>query len=343
MRPVMPPALGRGSRVRVVSPSLPGVMFNAPRRRRAEHVLAAVGWTCDYGRHAGARWGHLAGTPRVRAEDINEAFTDPAVDAIVASLGGGNSVDVLPWLDYELIAANPKVIIGNCDNASIGLGLYARTGLVTFHGPGFLEQLGDFPAPPAETMTSLLAAISDDGVQRLRPVGPRTDAYRFLIHHGRDRERQRTVPGGWRWLAGGRASGPLIGGFVATVLELLDTPWEPPFADHILFLDFHLLDSALVDAALAVLHRKGHLSEMRGLVVAYPARLYNGPRAATLDEVLLRWAAVIGGPILVDADCGHTDPMWTLPVGGEAVLDSEDDLFACGPGVVAQRQAEAAS
>lgn len=339
---VRPPALGPDSLVRVVSPSLPGVLFNGPRRRRAEAALRGAGWTVDYGEHAGRRWGHLAGRPEQRAADINAAFADPSVHAIIGSLGGGNSFDTLPFLDMDVIRRNPKVFIGNCDNASLLLGVHACTDLVTFHGPGFLEQLGDDPAPPPETLASLIAAMCDGDRQVLRPTGPRTSDYRHLIHHGRDRERNRNLPGGWRWLVPGRAEGPLVGGYAGTLLEVLDTPWEPSFEDRVLFLDFHLLDSPLADAALAILHRKGHLERLRGLVVAYPGRLFNGPLAAPLDEVLLRWAGVFGGPVLVDADCGHTDPMWTLPIGAHAWLDAEADRFDVESGVItASREAVA--
>lgn len=44
-----------------------------------------------------------------RIADIHEAFADKNVKAVFTIIGGANSNQLLPYLDYELIKANPKI------------------------------------------------------------------------------------------------------------------------------------------------------------------------------------------------------------------------------------------
>ncbi len=106
---VRPRPLAPGDLVRVISPQFPALAHAPKRRARAEQALRQLGLRVDYGRHAFAAWGHLARRPDERAADVNEAFADPHVAGIVCALGGCGVFDVLPLLDYEVIARNPKV------------------------------------------------------------------------------------------------------------------------------------------------------------------------------------------------------------------------------------------
>lgn len=82
--------------------------------------------------------------PQRRAEDINAAFADPTVDAIITTIGGDDSVRVLPYLDLDTIRANPKIIMGYSD-ATTFLTYLNQHGLVTFNGSSIMagfSQLG---------------------------------------------------------------------------------------------------------------------------------------------------------------------------------------------------------
>lgn len=332
-RPTRPPGLRPGSLVRVVSPAYPALALVSHRRPRAEAALRGMGFAVDYGAHAFARLGHLAGTAEERAADLNQAFADPTVDAIICALGGGSSIELLPLLDYELIRANPKPFIGHSDNAMIMMALLTGAGLVSFHGPSFVNQLGEYPAPFPETVAALGRALSGTGPLPFRPAERRTDVLPPWWNEPDDKvARPFNLAGGWRWLKPGRACGPLVGGQLNILQEMLYTAWAPSFEGVILFWDAMMWHTALVDAALARLSARGVLAGCAGMVIGHPTRLRQLGQTAPFEDVVAKWAGEIDGPILFNGDCGHTDPAWTLPYGGLAHLDSAADRFWAEPG-----------
>ncbi|MDB5725616.1 MAG: LD-carboxypeptidase, partial [Novosphingobium sp.] len=73
------------------------------------------------------RDGYLAGPDRERAASVNAMFADPAVRAIMAVHGGWGCQRILPYLDFPLIDAHPKLLIGSSDITALHLALAART------------------------------------------------------------------------------------------------------------------------------------------------------------------------------------------------------------------------
>lgn len=334
MSPLRPPRLETGARLAVVSPSFPSLSFIEERRERAERALEARNLRLTYGPTAFECWGHLAGPPELRARDINRAFADDSVDGILCALGGGNSIDLLELLDYDLIRSNPKPFIGHSDNVVLMMAMLARTGMTTFHGPSLVNQMGEYPEPFPETLAGFEAALSRAAPLDLRPHESRTDVLSAWWFSNEDRTpRERNVRGGWRWLRPGRAEGPLLGGTLSAVLGLVSTPWCPRFDGAILFWDQPDANPAVVDAFLGQLGAEGILSSVAGMVVGCPTRMWSPLYLATLEDVVKKWAPLCPGPVLVDADCGHTDPCWTLPYGAETLIDSERDLFRTEAGV----------
>src|SRR3989344_2021892 len=85
--------------------------------------------------------------PKIRATDINNAFADTEVKAIFSTIGGEDSVRILPFLDERIILSNPKIIMGYSDTSTLLQNLN-RIGLVTFHGPSIMSgfaQAGNLP------------------------------------------------------------------------------------------------------------------------------------------------------------------------------------------------------
>jgi muramoyltetrapeptide carboxypeptidase len=331
-------ALRPGDRVRVVSPSFPALAIIAERRQRAERALHELELRVDYGANAFKVWGHLAGSPQERADDINAAFCDESVSAILCALGGSDCLDLLHRLDYDAIARHPKLFIGHSSNLTLLLALLARSRLITFYGPSFVNLFGEFPAPLADNVAGFRAACMRSEPLVLRPMARRTDVLPgWWVDPNEATRRELNLNGGWRWLKSGAARGPLVGGYLPYLLDIIDTPWMPPLDGAILFTDMMAMNSVLVDAMLGELARNGVLGRLAGLVVGVPARYAAPPWMSALDEVILKWSPHVTGPVLADADCGHTDPLWTIPIGTWADLRSDDDSFWCEPGTVSAR------
>jgi len=90
-----------------------------------------------------------------KAREINEAFADPNIDMIITSRGGHGSFRVLDYLDWKTISKNPKPIVGYSDITALLLGIYFKTGIITYHGPMVTVEL-DNDGKSLEKMLKLL-------------------------------------------------------------------------------------------------------------------------------------------------------------------------------------------
>ena len=72
-----------------------------------------------------------------RVADLHAAFADDSVDAILATIGGFNSNELLPYIDYDLIARHPKIICGYSDSTAFLNAIFAKTGNLTYMGPSY--------------------------------------------------------------------------------------------------------------------------------------------------------------------------------------------------------------
>src|SRR5699024_86156 len=92
--------------------------------------IETLGFKVKVGEHAQDIFGYFAGTDENRAKDLNTMFADPEVDAILPFRGGWGCNRILKYIDFDVIASNPKPLIGFSDITSLLLSIYAKTGLV---------------------------------------------------------------------------------------------------------------------------------------------------------------------------------------------------------------------
>ena len=97
--------------------------------------LSSLGLNYKIGKYVFESYSDLAGTDEQRLEDFHAMWADKEVDAVFPIRGGNGSVRLLPKLDFDLIAKNPKIFIGYSDITGLLIPIHQRTGLVTFHGP----------------------------------------------------------------------------------------------------------------------------------------------------------------------------------------------------------------
>jgi muramoyltetrapeptide carboxypeptidase len=142
-----PPALSSGDTIAIVSPSWCGPADLPAAYRRGLAALRGYGFEVRVMAHAEGRRGWVSGTPQERVADLHDAFADPDVRAVLCTIGGLHSAQLLPLLDFDLIAANPKVFCGYSDITSLHLAIQGVTGLVTFYGPALIPQWGAVGGP----------------------------------------------------------------------------------------------------------------------------------------------------------------------------------------------------
>ena len=140
--------LSPGDRVAAVSLSWGGPgefphRYEAGKRQLQEEFGLEVVET----RHAlrDPEWLHE--NPLARAEDLMEAFENPGVSGVISTIGGDDSIRILPYLDPGTLRSHPKVFLGYSDTTVTHLALF-KAGLVSFYGPsvmaGFAENAGMF-------------------------------------------------------------------------------------------------------------------------------------------------------------------------------------------------------
>ena len=136
--------LKAGDTIGFFSPSSP-ITYTSPKRfDRAKKYLIGKGFKIIEGKLTGKYDYYRSGSIMDRAEELNELIRNPEVKCIMSTIGGMNSNSILPYIDYEALKKNPKIIIGYSDITAILLAIYTQTGISTYYGPALVASFGEF-------------------------------------------------------------------------------------------------------------------------------------------------------------------------------------------------------
>jgi muramoyltetrapeptide carboxypeptidase len=281
-----------------------------------EDRFASLGLRLSYGEHVDERDAFDSSPVPSRVADLHAAFADPAVAAIMTVIGGYNSNELLPYLDWDLIRANPKIFCGYSDITALQGAMLARAGLVTYYGPHW-STFG-MASHCEQTVAWFTACLLRDDPVQLTPAETWTDDLWFL-----DQEHREVLPGdGWWPLQPGHAQGRVVGGNLSTLNLLLGKPYLPSLADALLFIEDDLESQPPTFArnltSLLQLHGAGGL---RGLVIGRFQRASNMTRVL-LEQIIAGQPGLAGLPVLANVDIGHTNPIATVPLGGQAEISA---------------------
>jgi muramoyltetrapeptide carboxypeptidase LdcA involved in peptidoglycan recycling len=336
MQLISPPKARPGDRVAIVSPSFaaPAVAPEVHEQgvRRLVELTGLVPVEYPTTRQLDA--------PAVdRARDLNAAFADPTVRAVVATLGGDDQITVIPHLDSALVRADPKPFLGYSDNVNLLSWLWTQ-GVAAFHGGSVQVHLGPGPALDPEHQASLRAALlTGERLEITEPgeaedFGVRWEDPAALTSYG---DREPTDP--WVWAGPVRTvTGPTWGGCIEVVQWVLTAgrfPTDPSLlAGHVLLVESSEDQPSATEVGyiLRSMGERGLLSEVAGVLAARPAASdleHPGTpesRRAFRDaqrEVILDALATYNpeAVVCVGVPFGHTRPQWILPHGGEVTLD----------------------
>ncbi len=199
-----PPRVRAGDTVAIISPSAPAVAWWPHRVARGRAYLESLGLQVRLMPNAGGKAGWVSASPQARAADIHAAFLDDRVRVVLASIGGNHANQILPHLDFDLLAAHPKILQGYSDVTVLLWAIAQRSGLRTFHGPSLALELAEFPAVLPDTDRFLRAAWFEAAPIRFerRPNGPTSSSTSSprptspgRAHGARARAGSRSVPG----------------------------------------------------------------------------------------------------------------------------------------------------
>lgn len=283
-----PRALRPGDRLAVVAPASP---FGRTEFESGVAELETLGFEAVYDPSVFDRDGFLAGPPERRAAAFTAAWRDPSIAGVIAVRGGYGSVQLLPLLDAAEIAAAPKPLIGYSDITSMLTWLTTGLGIVAFHGPMLEGRL----------------ALGTDGYDRAtfhrvlcdpQPAGP-------------------IVAPALEVLAGGEASGILLGGTMTQLVASLGTPYafDPPMGS-VLFLEDVAERPYRIHRMLMQLRLSGLLARASALVFGEMPQCEEPGGTTPVKTVIREALGGFPGPILFGLPSGHTvGPTLTLPFG----------------------------
>ncbi len=347
---IKPPKLMPGDTVATISLSWGGA-HTFPHRYAAgkQQLQDTFGLQVVESRYAlrDAAW--LSRNPQARAEDLMQAVADPTIRAIISTIGGDDSIRILPYLDLRVIQANPKIFMGYSDTTITHFACF-KAGLVSFYGPailaGFAENGGIFSYTEASVRRTLFSS------EPIGALSPNTDGWtvEFLDWGQPELQSQRRAlrpSRPWRWLQGqGVVSGPLIGGCLEVLDWLRGTPFWPhqtSWQNAILFLETseEAPSPTYVGRVLRTFAAIGMLSQLSAILVGRPGGTIPEEQYSAYDETIQQVVATEYGltelPIVTNMDFGHTDPMMVLPYGLQAQVDCEQQTITILEAAVAER------
>ena len=300
---VKAPRLKPGDTVGLIEPA--SATFESEKVELSVEVIEALGLKAKPAPHVADRYGYLAGKDEDRARDVNQMFADPAVNAIMAVRGGWGCARLLPYLDFNVIAKNPKILIGYSDLTALLLAVYARTGLITFHGPMGLSTWNSFNLDYFKRVLFGAEAVSFENVKEIKDTLIQTE------------NRIQTI-------TPGVARGRLLGGNLTVLAGIVGTGYLPDWSGAILFVEEVEENIYRVDRLLTQLKLAGILGRLKGLVFGNctTCKPGEGYGALTLEEVLNDHVKPLNVPAWSGAMIGHISRQFTIPEGLEVEIDA---------------------
>jgi muramoyltetrapeptide carboxypeptidase LdcA involved in peptidoglycan recycling len=281
----------------------------------------------------------LGADPHARAADLMAAFAAPEIKAILATIGGDDQLTVLPFLDRELVRANPKAFVGYSDNTNL-LNWLWNLGVAGYHGGSTMVHLGRAGGLHPVSVRSLRAALFDASDLELHGVDNFSeDEVSWDDAAALASPAPTQLSSGWSWHRAERVvSAPTWGGNLEILhWNLAAGRWIRPAEDYagcVLILE----TSEEIPSAEEVFRMLRNFGE-RGLLAQFPAVIVGRAKATSLDhptgaaerehyrsaqqEAVLRAFDVYNADAMIvfDVDIGHTDPQWVIPYGGPLTID----------------------
>ncbi|MFC8519862.1 LD-carboxypeptidase [Streptomyces sp. NPDC057257] len=298
--------------MRIVSPACP------PSREevaRGVDLLASWGLQAELGAHVFDQWGYMAGRDEDRVFDLNAAFRDPGVRAVIAAKGGKGTYRIVDALDTDALSRDPKPVVGFSDITHLHLALWSRCRLATLHGP-FAKRDDPYTGPAsAESlrralMTTAPVTLHRDPSEATAPV-----------------------------IVDGTATGVLMGGNLDAIRTETGAGL-PSLRGAILFLE-HQRGTGLgeVDRALTQLTRSRALDGLRGIALGQFIGFERDADDPTLGgwgirDVLRDRLSALGVPVLGGLPAGHGPHPPTIPLGTQATIDTATGTLTVLPAVV---------
>ena len=296
--------LKHGDEVRVIAPSRNLTEVRQDVHHHAIDFWKKEGFNLTFSKNSREVDKFHSSSIASRVEDIHEAFLAPNVKMVITCLGGFNANQLLRHLDYDLIAKHPKILCGFSDITALHNAIYAKTGLVTYHGPHYGTFAFDREAE--YTRKAFFDCVMND-----MPI---------VVTPSEAAAKYHTIQEG-------ACEGTIIGGNLCTLNLLQGTPYMPDMRDKVLFLeDDNIMGpyfSYEFDRNLESLLQIDGADTIKGIVFGR----FDESCGLTVETItdIIQDKVPTDIPVIFGADFGHVFPMITFPIGGTAKIYAGND------------------
>ena len=289
---IIPEPLKEGDKVGIAAPAGP---FEIEKFERGLAVIGEMGFVPVVDDDVYKRDRHMAGPDKHRAKHLNSLFARDEIRAIICARGGFGCLRVLPYLDYDLIRENTKLLIGFSDVTALLTTLTAQCGLAGIHGPvvtslGFADD---------ESKARYKKVLYGEGSADIESLGPVV-------------------------IKSGKASGVLTGGNLATLCHLVGTEFAPDFSDKIVLLEDVNEAPYRIDRMLTQMRMASCFEGVAGIVLG---SFHDCGEEEEIIKVIEDVFEDFEGPILGGFSIGHGASNLAIPVGVNVELDADGDTL----------------
>ena len=319
---MIPNKLKAGDEVRIIAPSRSMTILGEDCKKIATERLEALGLKVTFGKHVmEADPDYMCASRDARVEDLNEAFRDENVKAILTVIGGFNSNQLLDYIDYEAIKNNPKIFCGFSDITALSNAIYAKTGVVTYSGPHYSSfgMLKGFEY----SLEYFKKMFFQDEEFEVVASKEWSDEPWFIDQENRHFEANEGI----YVINEGIAEGDIAGGNLCTLNLLQGTEYMPDINNKVLFIeDDEMAGPIFLMEFDRNLQSLMHMPEFKTVKAIVCGRAQKGSCMTKekwfkiFDKPELKNIPIIGG-----VDFGHTTPIITFPVGGHAKVEATSE------------------
>jgi muramoyltetrapeptide carboxypeptidase LdcA involved in peptidoglycan recycling len=255
----------------------------------------------------------------LKVEAIHEAFSDKSTDIILCSFGGFLSVNLIDQLDYDLIKENTKPFFGFSDITVLLNAIHRKTGITTYYGPLFLSFLNPFQRE--YTLEYFNNALSNSETYAL-------STSEVIIDY--DDKGQSTLRENNYWvIRKGSAKGEVIGGHIPTFNLLQGTEYFPDLNGKILLLEMNELDGAnslhVLNRLIKSIQLQKGFNNLNGILIgAFHSKC--NITEEKLKQALAGLSMEFDFPVVANCNFGHILPIWSIPIGGRIIIETENDI-----------------
>ncbi len=268
---------------------------------RAEY-LRTLGFNVVFGDYVFAQDGFLAGTPEQRAADLMSMFSNPDVKMILPSRGGVGVAGILPYLDFEVIKENPKILTGYSDITVLQNVLYQYADLLSFQS----LLLIDFrPTTPAYNFDQFYGAVSAPISSKLLTNPPDTPLFSL-------------VPG--------NVTGELIGGNLTSFVDTLGTEFEIDAKGKILVLEETHEPINTVYRYMSHLNAAGVFNDVAGIIMGECTNCEEA-YGVSYNELIRRFLVPLGKPLITNLSSAHGYYKACVPIGANVNMDAVNSII----------------